>query len=153
MHWIKTLNTLLCSKIPRIGSNSFWGRAVSSVLPHWFIWGFITPVMRLLHLWFFFSKPSDVVFTIWRIFCLEIQLWKLKLCQIEGDNMNEWVCVSLMYVYVLHCQVEMQWAEVYCVVVGGQSKRGSDTLENSLKGPFHVLQKSLNASLFHSRPV
>lgn len=48
--------------------------------------------------------------------------------------MNEWVCVSLMYVCVLRCQVEMQWAEVLCVVVGGQSKRGSDTLENSLKG-------------------
>ncbi len=30
----------------------------------------------------------------------------------------------------------MQWAEVYCVVVGGQSKRGSDTLENRLKGAF-----------------
>lgn len=48
--------------------------------------------------------------------------------------MNEWVCVSLMKVYVLRCQVEMQWAGVHCVVVGGQSKRGSDTLENSLKG-------------------
>lgn len=35
---------------------------------------------------------------------------------------------------MLRCQVEMQWAGVHCVVVGGQSKRGSDTLENSLKG-------------------
>lgn len=56
-------------------------------------------------------------------------------------------------VSVCATQVEMQWAEVYCVVVGGQSKRGSDTLENSLKGPFHVLHKSLNTSLFHLRPV
>lgn len=48
--------------------------------------------------------------------------------------MNEWVCVSFIYVCVLRCQVEMQWAEVLCVVDGGQSKRGSDTLENSLKG-------------------
>lgn len=57
--------------------------------------------------------------------------------------------------YVLRCQVEKQWAGVHCVVVGGQSKRGSGTLENSLKGldAFHVLNKSSNKSLLYLRPV